>query len=103
MGPPREDPQAYARWLAGKVGIGEETLDAWRALPVPATIDREVTRILGRYRSGLQSYGAAAELLADGYTEEADNLLGRGDRIGRQFQQLASKAGFRECDGALPL
>ena len=101
--PPREDPQAYAQWLAGKVGIGEETLRSWQALPVPATIDREVSRILDRYERSLMAYGAAASLLAAGHTEEADNLLRRGDRLGRDFQRLAREAGFEECNEALPL
>jgi hypothetical protein len=101
--PPREDPQAYARWLAGKVGIGEETLRSWRAVPVPATIDREVSGILDRYERSLMAYGAAATLLAAGHTEEAGNLLRRGDRLGRDFQRLARQAGFEECNEALPL
>jgi hypothetical protein len=101
--PPREDPQAYARWLAGKVGIGEETLRSWQAVPVPATIDREISDILDRYERSLMAYGAAASQLAAGHTEEAGNLLRRGDRLGRDFQRLATEAGFEECNEALPL
>jgi hypothetical protein len=101
--PPREDPQAHARWLAGKVGIGQQTLRQWQDLPVPATIDGEVAPILHDYQQSLEAYGAAAPLLAAGQTEEGGNLLRRGDRIGRDYQRRAKQAGFQECDGALPL
>ena len=101
--PPREDPQAHARWLAGMVGIGQETLRQWRDLPVPATIHGEVAPILHDYQQSLQAYAAAAPLLATGPTEEGDNLLRRGDRIGRDYRRRARQAGFQECDTALPL
>jgi hypothetical protein len=101
--PPREDPQAHARWLAGKVGIGQKTLRQWQHLPIPATIDGKVAPILHDYREGLRAYGVAAELLATGRTEEGGNLLRRGDRIGRDYRRRARQAGFQECDTALPL
>ena len=101
--PPRQDPEAYARWLSGKVGIGQHTLGEWRDLPVPATISGQVAPVLDDYQQGLEAYGTAAELLADGQTEDGDNALRRGDRFGRDFQRRARQAGFQECDTALPL
>jgi hypothetical protein len=101
--PPRADRQRYAEWLTGMVGIGEETLRRWRAIPVPPPIDDRTAAVLGHYADGLESYGAAAGLLAAGQTEEGDNLLRRGDRISADYRRLAEEAGFRECDGALPL
>jgi hypothetical protein len=101
--PPREDAQAHARWLAGKVGIGQETLRAWRALPVPATIDPEVAPVLGAYERGLQAYEVAAALLADGYTEEGGEVLRRADQISGGYRRRARQAGFEECHKALPL
>jgi hypothetical protein len=101
--PPREDRQRYASWLEGMVGVGERTLGRWRRLPIPPAIEDDITEVLERYEGGLGAYGAAAAQLAAGQTEEGDNLLRRGDRIGRDYQRLAKQAGFRECDGALPL
>jgi hypothetical protein len=101
--PPREDRQRYASWLEGMVGIGEQTLGDWRQLSPPSTKDAEITRVLDRYQQGLQAYGAAAAQLADGQTEEADNLLGRGDRISADYRRLATQAGFVQCNTALPL
>jgi hypothetical protein len=101
--PPREDHQAYASWLGGMVPTGERTLERWRGLTVPTTIDDEMAAILEGYQRGLEAYGAAAGLLAAGQTEEGDNLLRRGDRISAVYQSLTRAAGFRECDTALPL
>ncbi|HSR27975.1 MAG TPA: hypothetical protein VLR51_05920, partial [Actinomycetes bacterium] len=101
--PPREDRQAYASWLEGVVGRGKETLRRWRARPVPRAIDGEITTVLDRYRRGLAAYGTAATWLAAGQTEEGDNLLRLGDQIGADYRRLATRAGFRECDTALPL
>ena len=47
--PPREDAQAHARWLKGKVGIGQRTLRQWRDLPVPAPIDPKVAPVLDQF------------------------------------------------------
>ena len=85
------------------VGTGERMLRQWRGLPVPRAIDGEITTVLDRYDKGLAAYGAAARWLAAGQTEEGDNLLRRGDRLGRDFQGLATEAGFEECNEALPL
>ena len=53
---------------------------------------------------GLAAYGAGGERwLAAGQTEEGDNLLRLGDRISAEYRPLARRAGFRECDTALPL
>ena len=101
--PPREDHRAYASWLGGMVPTGERTLEQWRGLAVPTTIDGEMALILDRYQQGLEAYGAASGLLATGQIEEGDNLLRRGDRISAVYQSLTRAAGFRECDGALPL
>jgi hypothetical protein len=101
--PPREDPAAHARWLDGKVGIGQDTLERWRDLPVPASVKPNVDPVLDDYEQGLDAYGAAAMLLAEGQTDEGGNALLRGDRIGRGYQRRARQAGFRECDTALPL
>lgn len=101
--PPREDRQAYVSWLEAMVGTGERTLRQWRGLPVPRAIDREITTVLDRYDKGLAAYGAAARWLAAGQTEEGDNLLRLGDRTSAGYRQLATRAGFRECDTALPL
>jgi hypothetical protein len=101
--PPREDRQRYASWLEGMVGIGQRTLARWRLLPPPPAMDGEITGVLGQYREGLDAYGAAAAQLAAGQTEEADNLLRRGDRISADYRRLATQAGFRQCNKALPL
>jgi hypothetical protein len=101
--PARQDRQEHASWLEGMVGTGQRTLERWRRLQIPLAIDGAVAAVLDRYQQGLQAYGAAAELLAAGHTEEGDNLLRRGDRIGAEYRRLATQAGFRECDGALPL
>ena len=52
---------------------------------------------------GLAAYGAAARWLAAGQTQEGDNLLRRGDRIGAEYRRLATRAGFRQCQEALRL
>jgi hypothetical protein len=101
--PPRQDPEAHARWLNGKVAIGQGTLRQWRDLPVPAAINPKVAPILDDYERGLQTYAVAAALLAAGYTKEAGDVLRRGDQIGQAYQRRARQAGFRECDTALPL
>ena len=101
--PPREDAQAHARWLKGKVGIGQATLRQWRDLPVPAPIDPKVAPVLDQYEEGLRVYGLAATLLANGYTELGGDALRRGDGIGQDYRRRAREAGFRECDTALPL
>jgi hypothetical protein len=101
--PPREDRQAYASWLEGMVGTGERTLRRWRGLRVPRAIDGEITTVLDRYDEGLAAYGAAARWLAAGQTQEGDNLLRRGDRIGAEYRRRATQAGFRECQKALRL
>jgi hypothetical protein len=101
--PPREDRQAYASWLEGMVETGEGTLRDWRQLDVPPTVDDEMAAVLDRYQQGLHAYGTAAESLAAGQTEEGDNLLARADRLGTEYRLLATRAGFRECDTALPL
>ena len=101
--PPREDRQAYVSWLEGMVGTGERTLRQWRALPVPRAFDGEIAPVLDRYDKGLAAYGAAARWLAAGQTEEGDNLLRLGDRIGAEYRRLATRAGFRECQKALRL
>ena len=101
--PSRTDRQGYAEWLTGIVGIGEETLRRWRALPVPSSIDDRTAAILDRYQAGLNTYGVAAGQLTAGETEDADNVLRLGDRISAEYKRLASQAGFRECDDALPL
>ena len=59
--------------------------------------------MLDRYRRGLTAYGTAARWLAAGQTEDGDNLLRFGDRISAQYRPLATRAGFRECQKALPL
>jgi hypothetical protein len=101
--PPREDRQAYLSWLEGMVARGERTLRQWRGLPVPRAIDGEIADVLAQYEEGLDAYGTAARWLAAGETEEGDNLLRLGDRISAEYRQLATRAGFRECDTALPL
>jgi len=101
--PPRQDPEAHARWLNGKVGIGQHTLRQWRDLPVPPTINPKVAPVLNEYERGLEAYAVAAALLAAGYTEEGSDVLRRGDRIGRDYRRRARQAGFQECDTALPL
>ncbi|HEV2920998.1 MAG TPA: hypothetical protein VG673_17420, partial [Actinomycetota bacterium] len=52
---------------------------------------------------GPAQHVAARLGVAAGHTEEAGNLLRRGDRLGRDFQRLARQAGFQECNEALPL
>ncbi|HEX3212170.1 MAG TPA: ATP-binding protein, partial [Actinomycetota bacterium] len=101
--PPRQDPEAYARWLNGKVGIGQDTLRQWRDLRVPATINPKVAPILNAYERGLGAYAVAAALLATGYTEEGGDVLRRADQTGRDYRRRARRAGFQECDTALPL
>jgi hypothetical protein len=101
--PPREDRQRYASWLEGMVGIGQRTLGQWRLLDIPSAMNREITTVLDLYQDGLAAYGAAAAQLADGQTEDADNLLGRGDRISADYRPLATQAGFVQCNTALPL
>jgi hypothetical protein len=101
--PPRQDPEAYARWLNGKVRIGQDTLRQWRDLRVPATINPKVAPILNAYERGLGAYAVAAALLATGYTEEGGEVLRRADQTGRDYQRRARRAGFQECDTALPL
>ena len=101
--PPRQDPEAHARWLNGKVGIGQDTLRQWRDLQVPATINPKVAPILNAYERGLGAYAVAAALLAAGYTEEGGEVLRRADRISADYRRLARRAGFQECDTALPL
>ena len=101
--PPREDRQRYASWLEGMVGIGEQTLERWRRLSPPGAMDAEITRVLDRYQEALEAYDGAAAQLAAGQTEEADNLLSRGDRISADYRRLATQAGFVQCNTALPL
>jgi hypothetical protein len=101
--PPRGERQAYASWLEGMVGTGERTLRRWRSRPVPTAIGKEIGTVLNSYQGGLDAYGAAAEQLALGNTEEGDNLLRRGDRIGADYRRRATQAGFRECQKALRL
>jgi hypothetical protein len=101
--PPREDRQRYASWVEGMVGIGEQTLERWRRLSPPGAMDAEITRVLDRYQEGLEAYDEAAAQLAAGQAEEADNLLGRGDRISADYRRLATQAGFVQCNTALPL
>jgi hypothetical protein len=101
--PPRQDPAAHARWLHGKVGIGEGTLAQWRDLPIPATIEPEVDPVLDDYRQGLNQYKVAADLLTGGYTDVVGDVLRRAERTSRDYQRRARRAGFQECDTALPL
>jgi hypothetical protein len=102
--PPPGDSQAYASWLEGMVGTGERTLTKWRRLAVPPTIEGEIATVLYQYQQGLEAYAAAAtELRAAGPTEEAASLLRLANQMGAQYQRLATQAGFRECDTALPL
>ena len=101
--PPRGDSQAYASWLEGMVGTGGRPHQL-AAPGHPPTIDGKIATVLYHYQQGLEAYGAAAaELRAAGQTEEAGTLLRRANQIGAQYQRLATQAGFRECDTALPL
>ena len=100
--PPRGDSQAYASWLEGMVGTASRRSN-WRRLAIPPTIDGKITTVLYHYQQGLEAYGAAAAELAAGQTEEAGTLLRRADQIGAEYRRLATQAGFRECDTALPL
>jgi hypothetical protein len=103
-GPPRGDSQAYAGWLEGMVGTGEQTLTNWRRLDIPPTIDGEIATVLSRYQQGLEAYAAVAtELRAAGPTGEATSLLRRANQMGAEYRRLATEAGFRECETALPL
>jgi hypothetical protein len=76
-----------------------ETEDRGKFLHLPPDGEpRLISRPNEYHDLSLEAYGAAA-----GQTEEAESLLRRGDRIGAEYRRLATQAGFRECETALPL
>jgi hypothetical protein len=85
------------------VATGEQTLTSWRRLNAPPTIDGEIATVLDLYQEGLGAYDEAYIYLSNGLIDEAGISLRQGDRISAEYRELAREAGFRECDGALPL
>jgi len=99
--PPARDDPGFGGWLGDMVQVGQKTLRKWSSVQEPPSMAGDAGRILGLYQESLTAYGFAAQSLAGGDSEEGQRLLDRGDRIGRQYQQLAARSGFQECDGAL--
>jgi hypothetical protein len=53
--------------------------------------------------SGTKPFPTGATARMEGMVGEGDNLLRRGDRTSAEYRRLVTRAGFSECDTALPL
>jgi hypothetical protein len=92
-----------ADWLMTKVSIGRETSRRWRRLPPPPGSQAQTRTVLQLYDHGLNAYGDAALDLVLGKTDDAMRRLREGEQIGVAYRQVATRQGYRQCQGALPL
>jgi conflict system STAND superfamily ATPase len=101
--PAADQDSELARWLAQKVAIGRGISQQWSRLPRPAGADPQTRTVLELYDHGLDAYELAAFGLATGRTDFADRSLREAEQLGVAYRQLATRNGYRECQGALPL
>jgi hypothetical protein len=92
-----------AEWLQKKVAIGRDISQKWSRLPRPPGSEPETRTILELYDHGLNAYRLAAFGLNAGQTDFAGGKLGEAEQLGMAYKQLATRNGYRECQGALPL